>query len=369
MQSACNRHAIGIPAATNGARDRMRGEARCGQAALCAPSARPRRPLLQARPGWRARVEATRPPRRGGGRRRAEAGGGGVRTFIISFCMFCIAADTSLTLVSRFIIFITSVLDLTVPVSFCWAAGVGTRAWDAGIARGRRDVATVTIGAVRLGERGPRWVSTARAGGRGPRWALVGARAARGDQHAPSWFSICMTTEFICAFEVCKRVTAFRARQISFASSLALAVSPRLAASLMDFLVFCSSRWIPAAAATRADRATIGSRSRSDRAITRRGGWHAARRARSMCRRGRAPRICRSSTRCSDRISDFHLRTVAFGSPSPNSACMVRTRLSPNPPPASLAGAGPHERLRKPLLSQYTYWLWSGCGTSPLLSM
>ena len=54
-----------------------------------------------------------------------------------------------------------------------------------------------------------------------------------------------MTTEFICAFEVCMRLTALRDRTISFASIFAVDVSFRLAASLMDFFTLSSSRWMP----------------------------------------------------------------------------------------------------------------------------
>ena len=66
------------------------------------------------------------------------------------------------------------------------------------------------------------------------------AAGARG--RAPSWFSICMTTEFICALEVCMRLTALRDRTTSLASILHVPVSPRLAASLMDLLTLSSSR-------------------------------------------------------------------------------------------------------------------------------
>ena len=53
-----------------------------------------------------------------------------------------------------------------------------------------------------------------------------------------------MTTEFICAFDVCSRATALRERTISFASSLAVDMSPRLAACLIDCFTFVSSFFI-----------------------------------------------------------------------------------------------------------------------------
>mmetsp|Transcript_4459 Transcript_4459/g.9735 ORF Transcript_4459/g.9735 Transcript_4459/m.9735 type:complete len:225 (-) Transcript_4459:17-691(-) len=130
----------------------------------------------------------------------------------ISFCIACMVSCISETLASLFIILITSVLFCMCPVTFCCA----------------------------------------------------------------SWFSICMTTEFICALEVCIRVVALRERTISFASIFAVPVSPRLAASLIDRLILSSSRWIL--------------------------------------------RICLSTLRCSERISDFHFLTCSFGSAGSTSA-------------------------------------------------
>ena len=63
------------------------------------------------------------------------------------------------------------------------------------------------------------------------------------------WFSICITTEFIVAFDVCSLLTALRERTTSLASIFAVPTSPRFAASLTDFLVFVSARSISARAA------------------------------------------------------------------------------------------------------------------------
>ena len=75
---------------------------------------------------------------------------------------------------------------------------------------------------------------------------MVGFLLCGGTGSAPIWFCICMTTEFICAFDVCSLDTALRERTISFASSLAVAVSPRLAACLIDCFTFISSFFISA---------------------------------------------------------------------------------------------------------------------------
>ena len=75
------------------------------------------------------------------------------------------------------------------------------------------------------------------------------------DPGAPSWFSICITTEFICAFETCIRFVAFFERTTSLQRVFALDMSPRFTACLMDALTFCSSRWIPAAGADGTERA------------------------------------------------------------------------------------------------------------------
>ena len=77
-------------------------------------------------------------------------------------------------------------------------------------------------------------------GGQRVRAGVVQHTAAR----APIWFCICMTTEFICAFDVCIRDTALRERTISFASSLAVDMSPLLAACLIDCFTFVSSFFI-----------------------------------------------------------------------------------------------------------------------------
>lgn len=69
---------------------------------------------------------------------------------------------------------------------------------------------------------------------------------------------------------ICNLFTTFRERSSSFASTLADAVSPRFAASLIDFFTLTSSAW--------------------------------------MCR------TCRSSLRPSPRSSAFHLRICSFGS-------------------------------------------------------
>ena len=114
----------------------------------------------------------------------------------------------------------------------------------------------------------------------------------QGGPRAPIWFCICMTTEFICAFDVCSRDTALRERTISFASSLAVDMSPRLAACLIDCFTFVSSFFISG--------------------VGRGVGWSASRiggsRARSILP------ICRSSFLSSPRICFFHSLTCSFGS-------------------------------------------------------
>ena len=110
---------------------------------------------------------------------------------------------------------------------------------------------------------------------------------------APIWFCICMTTEFICALDVCSRDTALRERTISFASSLAVDVSPLLAACLIDCFTFVSSFFISG----------VG-----------RGGVSQAA-ARLGCSLARSSLwICRSSFLSSPRICFFHSLTCSFGS-------------------------------------------------------
>ena len=111
---------------------------------------------------------------------------------------------------------------------------------------------------------------------------------------APSWFCICMTTEFICAFDVYSRAVALRERTISFASILAVDVSPRLTACLTDCFTFVSSFFISG----------VG------------GGGVSQGGGPSRWQPGAQPSlvICRSSFLSSALICFFHSLTLSFGS-------------------------------------------------------
>lgn len=61
----------------------------------------------------------------------------------------------------------------------------------------------------------------------------------------PSWFFICIWTEFMWALDAYSLLTAFLARTISLARILQDSFSPFLAASLRDLFTFSSSLWIP----------------------------------------------------------------------------------------------------------------------------
>lgn len=61
----------------------------------------------------------------------------------------------------------------------------------------------------------------------------------------PSWFFICIWTEFMWALDAYSLLTAFLARTISLARILQDSFSPFLAASLSDLFTFSSSLWIP----------------------------------------------------------------------------------------------------------------------------
>ena len=165
-------------------------------------------------------------------------------------------------LTRRFIAPMTCVLFTMCPMTFCCAAG-GTH-------------------------HSPEWHAAVRQRVRGR-----GRRAAHGRPGAPIWFCICMTTEFICALDVCSRDTALRERTISFASSLAVDMSPLLAACLIDCFTFVSSFFISG----------VG-RGGVSQAAPRLGG--------SLARSSLW--ICRSSFLSSPRICFFHSLTCSFGS-------------------------------------------------------
>ena len=166
-------------------------------------------------------------------------------------------------LTRRFIAPMTCVLFTMCPMTFCCAAG-GTH-------------------------HSPEWHAAVRQRVRGR-----GRRAAHGRPGAPIWFCICMTTEFICALDVCSRDTALRERTISFASSLAVDMSPLLAACLIDCFTFVSSFFISG----------VGRGEVSQAAAARLGG--------SLARSSLV--ICRSSFLSSPRICFFHSLTCSFGS-------------------------------------------------------
>ena len=103
-----------------------------------------------------------------------------------------------------------------------------------------------------------------------------------------------MTTEFICAFDVYSRAVALRERTISFASILAVDVSPRLTACLTDCFTFVSSFFISG----------VG------------GGGVSQGGGPSRWQPGAQPSlvICRSSFLSSALICFFHSLTFSFGS-------------------------------------------------------